>query len=429
MYAIQGAYLYRGFMMEPIYWRIQLTKFHPNINMYMNPENRKFLDNLILSTDQLYGNEAAAQQLDALDKQQFKTISNKFDETRRELHPDIKNKIQDITYNYSPLIEYYYDLSAIKASQLSYDIIQTIPSNNMNQFLSTTSPIEFIGYEDSAVYKDWVDNRIEIGDFNFNLSDSDKPRIKTNGPKEPFDPILGKYVVIEGYKNIAFKSTDRRDIKADGTTVKFRKLGESSAIIYKKTASTVDTPNMTFCNLINFNKGTQDAILFKGYDDYLQKGLIISCHVEDTVSGSITVPVVTIYVMINTMTYSFPILTPLSYNKWYAILIPVSAQYGQLEVNVYSFQQDPANIKNYNKIIPVYNKYEKTGIFEFTITANWAIPNSNCLLANIRLFNTMIQTEDHEFVISQLFVRDESVLAIIDNARPRLNAPFIAINR
>jgi hypothetical protein len=41
----------------------------------------------------------------------------------------------------------------------------------------------------------------------------------------------------------------------------------------------------------------------------------------------------------------------------------------------------------------------------------------------------MVQSEDHEFIVSQLFVRDESTLAIIDNARPRLNVPFIAINK
>jgi hypothetical protein len=41
----------------------------------------------------------------------------------------------------------------------------------------------------------------------------------------------------------------------------------------------------------------------------------------------------------------------------------------------------------------------------------------------------MIQAEDHEFIVSQLFIRDESVLSIIDNARPKLNIPFIGINR
>jgi hypothetical protein len=412
MYEIQGAYLYRGFMMEPIYWKIQLTKFHPNINMYMNAENRTFLDNLIVTTDQLYGNEAAAQALDALNPQQAKTISTKYDETRRDLHPDLKNKIQDYTYNYSPLIEYYYDMSAIKPALVSYTIDET-------HVLSTTTPIELIAYQDSDIYGAWQSNLLITGDSNVNSSGS-KVKVKMNGPKEEF-PSNKKYVLVEGYKTLGFKPTERRDLLSDLLTIQFNRT--ENAIVYKKSASTVDTPNMTFCELINF-KSTQDVIMFKGYEDNQQNGLIITGFITE----ASVIKNLTIKVTINANDYSFPV-GEISFDKWYAVVIPISAQYGQLAVNVYSFQQDPANLKNYNDIIPVYTNYVKTGVFAFETTANWVIPNSNCLVANVRLFNTMIQKEDHEFVISQLFVRDESTLSIIDNARPRLNAPFVAINR
>jgi hypothetical protein len=74
MYEIQGCYLFRGFMMEPIYWKIQLTKFSPNIDMLMKAEDRTFLDNIIVSSEQLFGNEAKTQMTDALNPQQMKTI-------------------------------------------------------------------------------------------------------------------------------------------------------------------------------------------------------------------------------------------------------------------------------------------------------------------------------------------------------------------
>jgi hypothetical protein len=55
MYEIQGSYLFRGFMMEPTYWKIQLTKFHPNVDMLMPQDDRTFLDNIIMTNflDQL----------------------------------------------------------------------------------------------------------------------------------------------------------------------------------------------------------------------------------------------------------------------------------------------------------------------------------------------------------------------------------------
>jgi len=48
MYEIQGTYLYRGIMQEPVYWKIQLVKFQPNIDMMMKAEDRTFLDNIII---------------------------------------------------------------------------------------------------------------------------------------------------------------------------------------------------------------------------------------------------------------------------------------------------------------------------------------------------------------------------------------------
>jgi len=96
---------------------------------------------------------------------------------------------------------------------------------------------------------------------------------------------------------------------------------------------------------------------------------------------------------------------------------------------VYSFGQDPANVKNYNRLIKVFSGSSNPGQFSFETNENWTLPSANYSIANIRLFNTMVQQEDHEFVVSQLFVRDESLLEVIDNARPRLNVPFIAINR
>ena len=181
---------------------------------------------------------------------------------------------------------------------------------------------------------------------------------------------------------------------------------------------------MTFSAIVNFNRVAQNVIFFRGYDDYTQKGVVISGTIVDN-SG---VPNLTIYVKINETQYAFPVGN-IEYLKWYPLIVPISSEFNQLEVNMYSLRQDPANIKNFNKILPVYSHYVKTQAFTFNTTSSWSIPSANYSIANIRLFNTMIQTEDHEFIVSQLFIRDESVLSIIDNARPRLNIPFIGINR
>jgi hypothetical protein len=181
---------------------------------------------------------------------------------------------------------------------------------------------------------------------------------------------------------------------------------------------------MTFSALVKFNKGSQTIMLLNGYDNILDKGLTVSCSLSDDGAALAT----TVYVTINGTSYPFSV-GDLAYNTWYAVLIPISAQYGQLEVNVYSFNLDPSNVKNFNGLTRVFTAASNIGTFSFVTQQNWSLLGANYSIANIRLFNTMIQDEDHEFVISQLFIRDESLLEVIDNARPRLNVPFIAINR
>lgn len=425
MYEIQGSYLYRGFMMEPIFWKIQLVKFKPNIDMFMKNEDRQFLDNLIMSTDDLFGKEAAAQTADALNPQQNKTISNKYDETRRAIHQDLKIKLLSLTYNYSPLIEYYYEMSSVVPRVVKYPMESfASPSQPKSQNLTSVTPpnpVEIYAYEDSEIFGAWKAREISTGDSNTKAGSS-SVKIKMNGPKDSFSGF-GHYVVVEGYQNLGLKSTQRKSIQTDANVAEF--VIKENAVTYKKAASTVDNPSATYSSLIRFSAVAQDIIFFQGYDDYLKKGIKIV--------GEITlvsqVPHLTVHVTINDGDpYTFAVGT-IEFRKWYAMIVPFSGQFGQLQVSIYSLTEDPANVKNFNGITRVFNDYRKIGPFEYETTANYCLPSANYQVANIRLFNTMVQDEDHEFVISQLFLRDESTISIIDNARPRLNAPFVAINR
>lgn len=425
MYEIQGSYLYRGFMMEPMYWKIQLTKFHPNIDMYMKAEDRQFLDNLIVSTDQLMGNEAASQILDALDPQQTKTISTHQDETRRSMHQDLKVKLLGLSYNYSPLIEYYYDMNSVAPRVVKYKM-ETFSNPNEKKSQDVTpaspsSPVEIYAYEDSDIFGAWKAREISTGDSNTKAG-SPVVRIKMNGPKDSYSPF-GHYVVVEGYQNLGLKSTERKNIQTTAGEAEF--VIKENAVVYKKAASTIETPSATYCSLVRFNAVAQDITLFQGYDDYLKKGI----RITGAISEVSQVPNLTIRITINDSSpYEFAV-GQIEYGKWYAMIVPFSAQYGQLQVSVYSLRQDPANVKNFDGVARVFTDYRKIGQFEYETTANYCLPSANYSVANVRLFNTMVQDEDHEFVISQLFVRDESTISIIDNARPRLNAPFVAINR
>ena len=420
MYEIQGSYLFRGFMMEPTYWKIQLTKFHPNIDMLMKDTDRKFLDNIIMSSDELFGEQANEQAKDALQKQQFKTISHKFDETRRSLHPDLKNRILDITYNYSPLIEYYYDMTGISPRIVNYSSSST--GDAKDQYLTPSQPYSIYAYEESDIYLAWRSNQLNSGDTHIQ-GNGPNLAIKMNGPKDSFSS-LGKYVVVEGYRTLALLEKDRKSIIENSPgTFQFKQSEHS--VIYKSLASTKTTPNLTFSALIKFNKGnTVSARIIDSYDNSSNSGAQVLYDLFDSAGlGNLTV-----YLRINGDQLTLPV-GEIKYDSWYSIIIQASAEYGQVGISVYSFIQDPANIKNYNGIQQVHSSSVPYQKFEFDTQQNWALVSGNYSIANIRLFNTMVQPEDHEFIISQLFVRDESLIELIDNCRPRLNVPFISINK
>lgn len=112
-YQINGAYLQRTFMNEPTFWVINVIKHKPNIDYIKDNEHTRFLDNILLSHKDQFTDIMNEQLTDVVSPQQTKTISVLFDETRESLVSNLKVPQAGKYYNYSMLIDYYYDFSNI----------------------------------------------------------------------------------------------------------------------------------------------------------------------------------------------------------------------------------------------------------------------------------------------------------------------------
>jgi hypothetical protein len=85
---------------------------------------------------------------------------------------------------------------------------------------------------------------------------------------------------------------------------------------------------------------------------------------------------------------------------------------------------------NHTDFVQVLNSQGDFQPQEFNlIDQKYYIPSSNMLISNIRLFNTMLKEDEHDFILSQQYIKDESKLLIIDNCKPQLNLPYISKNR
>ena len=443
MYEVQGSYINRGFMMEPVFWKVSLKKYNPNIDTLLTDDSRQFLDNVIQSAEELFGSEVERDIKDGTMPDQYSTISRRFDSSRGAIHPDLITRPLNYKFNHANLIENYYDLGSIPTVERQYIVtgdavptattvnVENIPSINPGDQSSYNT---VLAYQGSGPFTSWVNNALMTTDKNVKGSESRFVRVRA-----PFDTIpnhvgdsdSGRYVRIEAYTNLSFNKqrSIMTSIDSNGNTVVKFKTRES-AIVYKAEPvfNTTDVKNLTFTSLFNVSSSSDAVQFLSGYDNDTQTGIKISAQFSRYVS---TAPEgdLTLLIDLNSNAFSYT-LNNFKSGEWHAIVVSLSNEFGQKGIYVYSIKEDPADLINHNDFIKIFEDKSTMPVSEFNLSGfKYYIPSSNLLIANVRLFNTMLKEDDHDFVLSQQYIKDESKLIIIDNCKPQLNLPYIAKNR
>jgi len=441
MFEIQGSYLHRGFMMRPTYWKIQLKKYSPNIDMLLKDETRHFLDNVITNAEQLFSEEVEKDTKDATLPQQYQTISTTFDSSRRAIHPDLITRPLKYTYNFASLIENYYELSSVPAEDLTYtltDAAATLSTDTHYALLRSLDPLLVssnyvaLAYEGSEFYRAWKQGDIRTGDRNVQGTGTFFCRVRgpfDSIPNNVGDSPLGRYLRVEAYRDLSFK--DQRNLLTQVTggvrrsTFKVRQ----SAVIYSASPkfNTTDVKNLSFTCLFRVPANGSTLNFLEGFDPETGTGIRIeggfSKYPISETDGDLTL---TATFNSQVKTYSIPNFKS---GVWHAMVFSLSNEFKQCGMYVYSIVDDPSDVINHNALARVFSSQASIVQTSFDLTQHYVLPSSNMAIANLRLFNTMIKEEQHEFILSQQFIKDESMLIIIDNCRPQLNIPYIAKNK
>ena len=441
MFEIQGSYLHRGFMMSPTFWKIQLKKFNPNIDMLLKDETRHFLDNVITNSEQLFGDEVKKDIQDGTMPEQYKTISTTFDSSRRAIHPEVSIKPLKYTFNFASLIENYYDFTQIPLSELSYELTSTHPpaAESMNiENLRSLDPLSaqvndvVLAYQGSQLFTAWKNGALLTNDKNVKGTSTLFCRVRgpfDTIPNNEGQSVSGRYVRVEGYRNLSFK--DQRDLLIDTIGVnKYIKFKvRQTGVVYSAQPkfNKTDSQNLSYTSLFNV-PSTSDVVKFlDGFDNETGTGVKIeglftryfATHPEGDLDLTVT---------INSQVKNYTIVNFKS-DAWHAIVVSISNEFKQCGVYVYSIQEDPSDIINHNDFKTVFSSISSLVQTEFNLESYYTLSVSNLLITNLRLFNTMIKEEQHDFILSQQFIKDESMLLLIDNCKPQLNLPYIAKNR
>jgi uncharacterized protein YggL (DUF469 family) len=441
MFEIQGSYLHRGFMMAPTFWKIQLKKYNPNIDMLLMDETRTFLDNVITSAEELFGGEVEKDIKDATMPAQYAKITTTFDSSRKALHPDITQRPLKYTFNFAPLIENYYDLGSIQPVDLTVDLTNDAPPLSTSQQVATLPSLDklppvqnnvILAYQGSDLYATWKNGGLLTNDKNVKGTGLRYCRVRG-----PFDTIpnhigtseSGRYIRIEAYRDISLK--DQRDVLIDTSapvnTASFKL--KDTAIVYSALPkfNHADAQNLSFTCLFNVPSESDTLAFIDGYDNENSKGIRVAATFSRYTS---TLPegdlVITVTVNLQVKTYTIPNFVS---GIWHAMVISASNEFRQCGAYIYEIKEDPSDLINHNDFL---RKLSSTSSFtpeEFDLTQNYTLPNSKLLITNLRVFNTMLREEEHDFILSQQFLKDESMLVLIDNCRPQTNLPYIAKNR
>ena len=442
MFEIQGSYLHRGFMMAPTFWKIQLYKFNPNIDMLMRDEDRQYMDNIITSAEELFAEEVKDDIKDATMPEQYETISRKYDITRGSIHPDLKIKNIKFNFNYAPLMENYYDLSGIEAATNNYFLTSDSPLLSTSQELiedygtvddkKTFNVIR--AYQDSDIFVTWQNNALMTNDKN--VLGIDVKYLRVRGP---FDTIpdhvgqseSGRYLQLEAYKDLSFKK--QRDImtsQVDSKDAVTLKLRETSIVYNRKPefgTSETDIDNLSYTCLFNVPTDAEIISLIKGYDNETESGLYIYAQFNKYFGSSDEGDLI-FNVKINGVEKSYTIVNFKS-NNWYGAVVSISNEFKQIGVYIYDIIEDISDLSNHSDFKKVFENVSSMTVQTFNIDQPYTIPTSKLKIGNVRLFKTMIKEEQHDFILSQQFIKDESMLLLIDNCRPQIKVPFITRNR
>jgi hypothetical protein len=441
MFEIQGSYLHRGFMMSPTFWKIQLKKYNPNIDMLLTDDTRTFLDNVITNAEQLFGEEVKKDIKDATMPEQYQKITTTFDSSRKALHPDLIQRPLKYTYNFAPLIENYYDLGAILPGDLTIELTSDSPviSTTQQVFnlpsldkIPATSNDVILAYQDSELYLTWKNGGLVTNDKNIKSLNTRYVRVRG-----PFDSIEnhigtsdeGRYIRVEAYRDISLK--DQKGILYDATgpvdTAQF-KVRDTAVVYNAQPKFNITTEkNLSFTCLFNVPSLADTINFIDGYDDLTSSGIRVTA-VFNRYTSTLPEGDLIITVRVNSLVKTYTINNFVS-ESWHAMVVSMSNEFLQCGAYVYKIKDDPSDLVNHNDFVRILANTSSFAQQTFDITQNYTLPNSKLWITNIRVFNTMIREEEHDFILSQQFLKDESMLVLIDNCRPQTNLPYIAKNR
>lgn len=393
MYLIDSSEAVRSFMNEIVYWKCNLVKFEKKSYISYDEDVTKIISDSTTNFDEMLGGDIVEQSLDATNKVQLESKTERYDMIRTYSYENYNRVIRknDLNNYDITIAKYFYDLKNV------YDEI---------------------GYSDFVQYK--VNDRF--------LENSN--RVYSSWFYLPENKIIEKEIkeitFIEDLKfKIEFKYGVPNVIDGD-----FIKIFKSGFEIYGKVSNITKTnfeqslelefENSTYIDYINSNftgwMSYTDLYSYKIFEYNLlsnmnigNEGISISIFENDKIKLNYN----------NKIKY-FNLSYEIDKSKWYGMIFKMLNEFNQFTVYLYEIDDDTNNSEL---------KLSHTQTFDYRIpeeilnTDYFYIKSSPILLTNVRYLIQNLTEEKHSKFLNQYIIDNSSKAIIIDNAQPRLRLP------
>jgi hypothetical protein len=366
MYEVESPYLYKDFMRDGVYYKLNLVKYQDSLNITTEPGSTA--ENLELELTQNFDDlfkEDNELEFDQITKPlQYKTIgTGNYDFVRSEINESLSIKNHDINNYFTIVAKYAYDLSSVDYDALAvkYKTLVNIPETEdrvytmwfrtNREIFQNTDLVKHVNIDSNGMLYDTILNGIAPGTY---------------------DEVTGATAADKGIRiNLQYNDTNGdKAYVTKGIEVEIN--GEDYVF---NTNSLEPWPNQAFPNLVvdttNINNNYRE-----------------------------------------------------SSRKWFAMVLNVSNQHQSINCNIWEMVFDaskPSYVQQTTQLKLVFSQTLPFTKQAIQPNVYYELVGSPVELTNVRLLNQLINEENQPLMLNRYTVRDNQYAIMIDNALPPLN--------
>ena len=388
IYQVNSVVMADEFNLQHTYFRVLLSKWENKASIQGTPVTDAAVEDLIVDTNSLFGEEIKEETEKVTKPLQYKTISQgKDDFIRSDINESVDIIDYEINNSWTVVSKNYYNLSGVAKDSIAI------------QYRASAAQAA----DENRAYSFWFQSNLfqeKANPTTFALNANGYVVINTNLVDKQYK--VGDWVEI----------TNAADMPSFNNAYRIAKANSLTQYVLDFTATEVP---------ITGNAAYKEAANIFGSD-----------LTEETKGVSIGLINNFIIYKVNGIWYTCPTGENYQPGEWYGLVLNHSNIDLQLGSYIYklnnqvddnSFYQDNTQLEEISRHVQTLN-----GAYECP-DDQFALRGCNMNITNVRVYDTTLSEEQHSNILNQYVVRDSDKAILIDNALPQVKLMRLANNR